>query len=448
MSSIASRIRRHLADQESHHRQITIGFLWVSFFVLLGKLAGAAKEMTIAWRYGVSETVDAYVFIFNLVNWPVSVWFSVLTVVLVPLVARLKHDDHQELSRFRGELLGLTLLIGLALGCLVYTALLAVLHAGMIGLEGKALQEAVGMVRWLAVLVPIGVVISLFSAWMLACGNHLNTLLEAIPALIILIALLLPISSQPEPLVWGTVAGLTLQMVGLAWLLRRAGELQAPRIGLHSLAWKGIWHSVGILSLGQLMATFTGIVDQFFAAELGPGAISTLNYANRILALVLSMGALAISRATLPIFSEAQASPNKHVNALALHWTKWMFLAGMAVSVVGMITAPFIVEMLFERGAFTQENTHVVATLLRYCLIQVPFYFSGLVLVSALASAKRYSIIALSGSLNLLFKVVIAYLLVEPFHLTGLVISTAAMYALTTGLLYALARTAFLSKAD
>jgi hypothetical protein len=46
-----------------------------------GKLAGAAKEMAIAWRYGVSDTVDAYVFVFNLATWPVSLWFGVLTVV-------------------------------------------------------------------------------------------------------------------------------------------------------------------------------------------------------------------------------------------------------------------------------------------------------------------------------------------------------------------------------
>ena len=61
MSSIANRIRRHLSDPESHHRKIATGFVWVALFVFIGKLAGAAKEMAIAWRYGVSETVDAYV---------------------------------------------------------------------------------------------------------------------------------------------------------------------------------------------------------------------------------------------------------------------------------------------------------------------------------------------------------------------------------------------------
>ena len=135
MSRIISRIRRHLADPDSDHRKIATGFFWVSLFVLVGKLAGATKEMTIAWRYGVSETVDAYVLVFNLVNWPVSVWFSVLTVVLVPLVARLRYDSPGELPRFRGELLGLTLIIGLGLGVLAWFGLPELLRAKWVGLS-------------------------------------------------------------------------------------------------------------------------------------------------------------------------------------------------------------------------------------------------------------------------------------------------------------------------
>ena len=74
--------------------------------------------------------------------------------------------------------------------------------------------------------------------------------------------------------------------------------------------------------------------------------------------------------------------------------------------------------------------------MVRYSLLQVPFYFSALVLVSALASQKRHGLIALSGSINLLSKVPLALLLVGPLQLTGLVLSTVLMYALSAVLLY------------
>ena len=101
MPSFLSRIKQHLHDPDSYHRRIAQGFLWVSAFVFIGKLAGAAKEMTIAWRYGVSEKVDAYVFLFNVLNWPNAVWYSVLAVVLVPLFASLTKDYQHSLSNLK-----------------------------------------------------------------------------------------------------------------------------------------------------------------------------------------------------------------------------------------------------------------------------------------------------------------------------------------------------------
>ena len=113
--SLLGTIRARLHNAHSDHHAIARAMSWVALFVLLGSLARAAKEMAIAYRYGVSADVDAYLFVFNLVTWPVSVWFSVLTVVLAPLAARIRQDASEELPQFRSELLGLALLLGLTL---------------------------------------------------------------------------------------------------------------------------------------------------------------------------------------------------------------------------------------------------------------------------------------------------------------------------------------------
>jgi peptidoglycan biosynthesis protein MviN/MurJ (putative lipid II flippase) len=434
MSRITSRIRRHLADPDSDHRKIATGFLWVSLFVLVGKLAGAAKEMAIAWRYGVSETVDAYVFVFNLVNWPVSVFFSVLTVILVPLVARIRHDSPGELPRFRGELFGLTLIAGLGLGVLAWFGLPTLLRAEWVGLSDKAVAEALTMTGGLAILVPMGGLISLFSAWMLACNRHRNTLFEAIPASIILVAMLLPSGWIPEPLLWGTVAGVALHMTALAVPLRLRAELQAPAFEFSSPAWQGVWGSVGIMAIGQMLMSFTSVIDQFFAAGLGPGALSTLSYANRILALILGMGAMAISRATLPVFSAANAKNSADVNVLALRWSKWMFIVAIFMVIAVWPLIPLIVEILFERGKFQSSDSKAVTELIRYGLLQIPFYMVGLISVSVLSSQKKYAAISQIASINFLVKVALNYLLASDFGLSGLMFSTAVMHAISTSL--------------
>jgi len=438
MWGITKRIRQHLADPQSQHRKIAQGFLWVSLFVLLGKLAGAAKEITIAWRYGVSETVDAYVFVFSLVSWPVSIWFSVLTVVLLPLAARLRSDNPSELPRFRAELLGLTLLLGLGLGLLVWIALPALLRSSWLNFSDRALTDALSMAGGLAFLVPLGFMISLFSAWLLAAGRHRNTLFEAIPAFILMMFLLVPPGLVPEPLLWGTVAGFAFHMAALAIPVYRYGELMLPAFTQRSPAWRGFWGSISIMALGQVLMSVTNLIDQFFAASLEPGALSVLSYANRMLALVLGLGATAVGRATLPVFSEAQMQGAAYTNRLAMHWAALMFGLGVIGLFAGWIVAPWAVALLFERGAFTQKDTQAVAEIFQVCLFQLPFYFPALVLVSALAVQKRYAWITFTAAINVIIKMGVMYILVDILGLKGLLISTAIMYMTSTLILFAI----------
>lgn len=396
MLRIVSRVRQHLADTESHHRKIAVGFVWVSLFVFVGKLAGAAKEMAVAWRYGVSETVDAYVFVFNLISWPVSVWFTVLTIVLVPLFARILHDLPEELPRFRSELLGLSLIIALGLGVLAWVSTPLLVQADWVGLSDQSVAVGLKMIGGLSLLAPMGVLIGLFSAWMLACGRHSNTLFEAIPALAILAVLLLPSNWISDPLLWGTVVGCAIHMAVLAASLIGRAELQLPSFKLSSPAWQGLWGGAAIMVVGSILMSSTAVIDQFFAAQIGPGALSTLNYANKILALLLSIGAMTISRALLPVFSEIKARDGIDIYPVTIFWMKWIFISGIFLSAFVWCVSPFLVQVLFERGAFNQLDTERVSLLLSILACQLPFYFVGTVLMQYLVTQRQFKRLILS----------------------------------------------------
>lgn len=230
-----------------------------------------------------------------------------------------------ELPRFRAELFGLALLIGLTLATLAWLGLPSLLRAPWTGLPATTVALASEMVLALVFLMPLGVIISLFSAWMLAAGRHANTLLEGVPALAIALAVLMLPGGGIEPLVWGTLAGFAFHLTSLAIPLARRGEIEAPRFARQSPHWSPFWQSFGIMLAGQALMSLVGIIDQFFAAYLGTGAIATLSYANRILALILGLGATAVSRATLPIFSKAEAQGSAQGHRLASHWVRFLF---------------------------------------------------------------------------------------------------------------------------
>lgn len=425
--NLFSVLRARIRTAHPDHRVIARSMAWVALFVLLGSFARAAREMAIAYRYGVSAEVDAYLFVFNLVSWPVSVWFSVLTVILVPLAARIRQGESEELPRFRAELLGLAFMLGLTLALLGWLGLPQLLHSSWTGLSPATATIAIQMVPTLTLLAPLSVLTSLFSAWMLAAGRHANTLLESVPALVLLLALLVFSGGGVEPLVWGTLVGFTFHLASLFVLFVRRGEIEMPRLTRHSPQWSEFWRGFGIMLVGQALMSLTSIVDQFFAAHLGTGAIATLNYANRILSLILGMGAMVVSRATLPVFSRAQAEGGRQLHSLSAYWTRLMFALGVVAMIVAWWLASWGVKLLFERGAFTAVDTEIVAEVFRYGLPQLPFYFASLVLVSLLVSQRKYYVITVIGALNLVVKISSNLLIVPYFGIGGLMISTSVM---------------------
>lgn len=72
---------------------------------------------------------------------------------------------------------------------------------------------------------------------MLAYEHHRNTLFEGIPALVILLILLLPITWIAEPLTLGTVVGFVFHLIALSTVLKRQGLLQLPKFNFQSPVW-------------------------------------------------------------------------------------------------------------------------------------------------------------------------------------------------------------------
>ena len=86
-------LRARLARFDPDHQRIFKGAVRVALFLVLGKAAGAIKEMAVAYRYGISDEVDAYQFTLTMATWlPVTI-VGVLSVVLIPVLVRLRRGE-------------------------------------------------------------------------------------------------------------------------------------------------------------------------------------------------------------------------------------------------------------------------------------------------------------------------------------------------------------------
>lgn len=421
----------HQAD-----RRIFFNFLFVGIFLVLAKLAGATKEVAVAWRYGLSPAVDAYVFVFNLLAWPGAILGGApFFALLPPLVARWRKTDVAALGLFRAELLGFILCFGVVASAVGPSVLWVMFTQGWIRQTSAQLAQALDIVFPLGGMIIPGLFIALFSAWTLAEGKQLNTLLEGVPACIISVFLLYPISFVLHPLVWGTVIGFFLQALMLAYPLWRSKVLQCLCFGFSSPVWADFVRNCKLLIFGQIALSLSGTLDLIVAAQIGVGGLSALSYANRILMLLVSLGGIAISRATLPVFSELQA--NKGAAALTgAKWAKYMFFFGLFISFVSYFFAPWCVRILFERGAFDASATMIVSENFRYALVQLPFYFSWVVFTSLLSAQWNFKLLTIIFTINLLVKAVALCILVPHLGINGIQLSSSVMYMISLGFLF------------
>lgn len=428
MKSFSSRLARLSAD----HQRIAKGAARVALFLLLGKFAGAFKEVAVAWRYGVSDVVDAYQFTFTLASWlPVTV-VGVLSVVLIPALVRSRGQDVASRQRFLAELQGWGIAVGVVLAVVIYVAWPWILEMAGQGLDASTRSMSLQLTWAFAPAALLTLLSGISAARLRAHERHLNTLLDSVPAVVILIWVLLATTvDSVGPLLWGTLVGYFIQSILLLWLAGRADMTwAAPRFTWSAAQWPELVKAAGVMLVGQVAMSFVGPLDQYTAATLGDNANATLGYATRLLALVLGVGAASVGRAALPVLAEIHSRGDAgYGRNVALKWSIAMALAGALVTVVGWWLAPFGIGLLFERGAFSPADTQRVAEVVRWGLLQLPFYFGVLILVQLLASQNRYRLMAAIAVANFVVKALMNALLAPHWGVPGIMLATAFMYA-------------------
>lgn len=404
------------------------GMLVVALFSVVASTARVAQDAAIAWRYGATPVVDAYHLLLSLVNWPAAVALAMLTLLVPATEAALHRKAGGEAALWRSEMFGWAMLVSALALPLAWWALHLLTASGLVGLQAHAAALAVSGVPLIVMAVPLGLMGAVLSAWLIASGRHVLTLLEALPPLVMM---MLVFASSGLVLFWGTATGIAVQLLTMAYVLHITQGLPKPRLTLDCGEWTALRRSALTLLAGQMLFALTPLVDPFFAARLGEGQIATLSYANRLVLGLLSLVGLGLQRAGLPLLVHVMATTPEQARRIVLRWSAAAALAGLLIGLVIAVSADPLVALIFERGQFTAQSREQVAKLLRYGMLQVPLFLVGLVIVTALASERAIGFLALVTGVGLLTKVACSALLVPVLGVPGLLLATALMYAAT-----------------
>src|SRR5438270_4158266 len=206
-----------MAAAHPNHKRIAVGATVIGALTIFAKLFVAGREVAIAWRFGISGTVDAYQLALTITTWLPMMLTSVLTVVLVPRFVALQARP-DERRAFITELNGTMFIMALLVAVLTWAGspLLSTLLASRAG------GPTAAMSRDMAPVAMFTIWIGYLSARLQSRERFAYSVTEAVPALAIALLIVAPIALAGEArLVWGTSVGFLLQVILLGAMARR-----------------------------------------------------------------------------------------------------------------------------------------------------------------------------------------------------------------------------------
>lgn len=336
--------------------------------ILLSRLMGLVRDKVISYLFGATPEADIYFAAFvipDFINYLLAGGYFAIT--LIPLLAARFRDDAADGWRlfsavFWWVIIGISTLTAGALW-----AAPALAHFAAPGLPPAGL---VRLTLFLRIVLPAQI---FFLAG--ACLNALLYLRRQflVPALCPLVYNFMIIAGGVlgrghgmEGFCWGVLAGSAVGNFGLPWLAARQGA------GLHL---QPVFRHPGLrrfgalalpLMLGQSIVVWDEQLVRIFGSLAGPGAVSWLNYARRLMMVPVGAVAQAAGVAAFPFLAELAARREfdrlqatlrtalRHVALLLVPLSAWLIVAA----------AP-AVTLIFQQGRFGPADAAATAGLLR-----------------------------------------------------------------------------------
>ena len=423
----------------------------VSLATLISRVAGFFRDLLIAKFFGAAMMADAFFVAFAIPNLFRRMFMEgALSSSFLPVYSDVREQSGpKEAKKFAGGMLVFLIFAGSA-GCAIgiwfADPLMRALAPGFSSNPEK-LDLAAQLTR---IMFPFIVFIGL---WAVAAGMlnaarrfFVPALAPALQNVVIIIALLLAgyFVSSAEAIRW------------LAWAVVIGGAaqffFQLPFMGklrilpLPSIPWRveGVGRCLALMgpaALGGAIFQINVLVDRWLASFLAEGSISYLYYANRLVQLPHGILSLAVVSAVLPVLSD-YAAQNRENTASGDSERNAMLEAGRLTlfitipSTFGlMVLAHPIMEVIFERGAFTQSHTAASAAALRAYAAGLMFFGITRLLAGVFHARLNTSFPVKCANFAVLANVVLSVALMFPLGFVGLALATSCSSALNAVLL-------------
>lgn len=406
-----------------------------SFGILFSRILGFIRDLLTASILGANIYSDIFFIAFKLPNLFRRIFAEgAFTQVFIPAFTRSRHKAVFSVHIFSLFFMVIALMT-LAVNLFPEAATLAI----AIGFDRETIALAAPYVAINFFYLPLIFAVTFLST-LLQYKHHFATTAFATGLLnIALIAALLLSQGKDDATIvtylsYGVIAGGLLQLLVHIATLQRLGlttvivggakyfKIKAHKVKNESKKFTqqffpAVW--------GNSTAQFSAFLDTWLASFLTTGVISYLYYANRIFQLPLALFAIATSVAIFPRVARLLKNHKKEEGLSYMHKAFWFLSFVLMFSTLGgYILSEEITWLLFERGAFTHNDTlETTAVLQMYMIGLLPFGLNKLLILWLYAQQQQMKA-AKIATLTLTTNIILSLALITPLGGMGLALAS------------------------
>jgi putative peptidoglycan lipid II flippase len=232
-------------------------------------------------------------------------------------------------------------------------------------------------------------------------------------------------------------------------------QMAVPAVALVREGWRprfDLGRSEQVCEMARLMAPglfgtaiyqINVYISRLFAFSIHEGEASLFFYANRLMELPIGVFAIAVSTVVYPLLAKHAAEKNSA--AMAHDYRRGVRLILLfnvpAAAGLAVLSTP-IVRLLYERGRFTPADTAIMAPLLAWFAVGMPFFAVTSLMIRAFYAAKDTATPVKLAAVSFVVNVSLGWWLKDVLGARGLVIaSTVAVIVQAMALQYLLGAT-------
>lgn len=411
--------------------------LIITIISLGSKLIGFSREVVLAYFYGTTYVVDAYLMAVAIPG-IVFGWITSLSVSYTPIYmdVKVKLGDEKSL-RFTNNIISIAITISLICAVLgvVFSSQLTSMSAP--GFEGEVYDLTVEFVKVSVFSVVFTVFAQILTSY-LNCNDRF--ILSNISTLVIsstqLLVIFLSSKFGKEVLIYGTVLSNMVQLIVLYIFSGKIGyrfkyELKiTPEI-------KQAFIILAPIFVSSMLAQINSFVNKVFASGLVEGSISALNYSGIIRMFVYYIFTIALTTMIYPMLSKSIAENDMEtVKRIVTKAINIVIILFIPLTVGAIILSQPAIFFVYERGEFGRNSTMMTSAALRMYFIGLAALALRDVLTKVFYSMQDTKATMYVSILTVSACVLFSVVLVKPMQHVGLALASSLSEIVTLPLFF------------